>query len=85
MYFTTAVPGHVMGEGPRILVPAPHILHNHAEMLPPLEAAVHRDDKGNVSLLWILFTLNRKRLQQKYRIFVYAMHSQMILYIPDKL
>ena len=54
MYFTTAVPGHVMGEGPRILVPAPHILHNHAEMLPPLEAAVHRDDKGNVSLLWIL-------------------------------
>ena len=39
-----------MGEGPHILeevgtVSALHILHHHAEMLPALKAAVHRDDE----------------------------------------
>ena len=93
----TAVPGHVVGvgEGPHVreqvgAVPALHILHHLAEVLIALEAAVHRDDKGNVSkgrnfslrkhLLWNLecshltVGLHSKLLKRKYRIFFLCVH-----------
>ena len=52
-FMMTAVPGHVVGEGPHVLeqvgaVPALHILHHHAQVLLTLEAAVHRNDEGIV-------------------------------------
>ena len=41
------LPGHVVGEGSHVLeevgaVPALHVLHHHAQVLPALKAAVHR-------------------------------------------
>ena len=48
-----SVPGHISWEGPHALekvgtVAPLHILHDHAQVFPRLEAAVHGDDEGIV-------------------------------------